>query len=31
MYVLSDNTTLDIERTTEKVNELNVEAVHTKA
>ena len=31
MYELSDNTTLDIERTTEKVNELKVEAVHTKA
>ena len=31
MYELSDNTALDIERTTEKVNELKVEAVHTKA
>ena len=31
VYELSDNTTLDIERTTEKVNELKVEAVHTKA
>ena len=31
VYELSDNTALEIERTTEKVNELTLEAVHTKA
>ena len=30
MYELSDSTALDIERTTEKVNELKVKAVYTK-
>ena len=31
MYELSDNTALDIERTTEKVNELKVQAINTRA
>ena len=31
VYELSDNTALDIERTTEKVNELRVDAVRSKA